>query len=126
TIADTSVTEGGDLVFQEVLSADVESGVTVSYATANGTAQTTDSDYTAAGGTLTFAGTASETQSITVHTTGDTKVEANETLTVSLSGVTAATAVQTAAIGTSGSPATGTITNNDSATLTIADTSVTE
>src|SRR5207237_1060030 len=107
-----------NMVFQVVLSADVQSGVTVNYATANGSATVTDSDYTAASGTVTFAGNANETQSITVSTTSDTKVEDNETLTVSLSGVSASTAVQTAAIGTSGSPATGTITNDDTATLT--------
>src|SRR5438132_10606728 len=87
------VSRGSNLVVTVSLSADVQGGVTVNYATADGTARTdTDSDYTAASGTLTFSGTAG-TQSVTVSTTADTKVEADETLTVSLSGVTATAGV---------------------------------
>jgi|GEM_PF-5047517 len=120
TIRGTPVAEGGNLVFTVTLSADVQDGVNVSYATADGSATLTDNDYTASNGTLNFAGVAGEQQTITVATTADAKVELTETLTVTLNGVTVAD------VTTSGSPATGRITNNDSATLTIADVSVTE
>ena len=49
---------------------------------------------------------------------GDTVVEANETFTVNLGAVTGTTATQIAAI-TSTATATGTINNDDSATLSI-------
>ena len=65
---------------------------------------------------LTFAGTAGETQTITVVVNGDTTIEANETLTVTLGAVTGTTATQSAAI-TTGAVGTGTITNDDSETL---------
>ena len=122
-----SVAEGGNLVFTVTLSAAVEErGLTVAYTTNNGTATTGDGDYTDNDGSLTFTGTAGETQTITVVTGTDTKVEADETLSVLLGAITAATATQSAAISTSGSPATGTIINNDTATLSIGNVSVAE
>src|SRR5438128_2272810 len=81
------------MVFTVSLSADVQGGVTVNYATAIGTARTdTDSDYTAASVTLTFSGTTLFPYT-TLFRSADTKVEADETLTVSLSGVTATAGV---------------------------------
>src|SRR5262249_17171846 len=79
--------------------------VTVSYATANGTA-TAGSDYTALSGALTFpAGT--PTQTMPVPIIGDTTNEANETFSVNLSAPTNATiAVSTGS---------GTILNDDGA-----------
>ena len=62
SIGDVSVTEGGNLVFTVTLSNAVQGGVKVDYASGDGTATTADSDYTAASGTLTFSGTAGETQ----------------------------------------------------------------
>ena len=54
--------------------------------TADGTATLADSDYTAVTGqTLTFVGTPGELQTFTVTPTGDTTVEADETLSVSMS-----------------------------------------
>src|SRR5947208_517025 len=107
TNPDQSVTEGGDLVFTVTLSNAVQGGVKVDYQTADGTAQTGDSDYTAATGTLVFTGTAGEQKTITVHTTADTKVEADETLTVSLSNVAPQGAgVSAGSFTTPGSPAT--------------------
>jgi uncharacterized repeat protein (TIGR01451 family) len=78
--------------------------VTVNYTTADGTASVADSDYTAAGGTLTFA-PGVLTQPITVNVNGDTKFESNETFTVNLTGPSNAT------LGTSSG--TGTIQNDD-------------
>ncbi len=120
TIDNVSVVEGGNLVFTVTLSAAVQGGVTVDFATADGTATTADGDYTANSGTLTFAGTAGEQQTITVATTADTTVEPDETLTVTLSSVTAAN------VTVEDDPATGTISNDDTATLTIGNVSVVE
>ena len=59
--------------------------LTVSYATANGTA-TAGTDYTANSGTLTFTNTAAGSQTLTVQTTEDILAENSETFTVSISG----------------------------------------
>ena len=49
--------------------------------TTDGTATTSDSDYSStAGSTLTFAGTAGETQTLNLGGLGDNKVEADENL----------------------------------------------
>src|SRR5262249_43463388 len=78
--------------------------VTISYATANGTATTTGADYVAASGTLTFA--AGETlKTISVSVNGDTTVESNETFFVNLSNPSNATLGRAQAVGT--------IVNND-------------
>jgi hypothetical protein len=58
--------------------------VTVSYATADGTATTADGDYLAASGTLSFDPGVT-TLPVTVTVLGDAKVEANETFTLNLS-----------------------------------------
>src|SRR5205814_1064406 len=109
----------------------VQGGVDRNYATHNGSATTGDSDYTATSGTLTFSGAAG-TQTITVHTGTDTKVEADEDMTVSLDSINAAAGVRgiggttPGTLTSVGSPATGTIFNDDSATVTISNASVDE
>ncbi len=100
--------EGGNLVFTVTLSAAVQGGVNVSYATADGTAKLTDNDYTSASGTLSFTGTANEQLTITVATTEDTKVELAETLTVTLSGISAANVTSVGARRRGRSPTTTT------------------
>ncbi|HEY2610066.1 MAG TPA: Calx-beta domain-containing protein, partial [Reyranella sp.] len=102
SVADATVTEGNsgtsDLAFTVTLSAAATSPVTVAYATANGTA-TAGSDYAASAGTLTFA--AGETSKVVhVQVTGDSVVEANETLTLSLSSPNGATIAHGSATGT--------------------------
>jgi hypothetical protein len=121
-INNVTVTEGNtgsvNAVFTVTLSAASGRSVTVSYATANGTA-VAPADYTAASGVLTFApGTV--TQQITVAVIGDTLDEANETFNVNLSAATNATIADNLGVGT--------ITDNDpaTATISIADASVTE
>lgn len=70
-------------VFTVALSFATPLSVTITYATANGTA-TAGVDYTASSGTITFApGTTSQT--ITVLIKGDRKKETNETFSVTLS-----------------------------------------
>jgi len=93
SIVDSTVNEGNSgsstVQLRVTLSAASSTAVTVSYATANGTA-TAGSDYTAASGTLTFA--AGETEKlITLTILGDTTVESDETLLVNLSAASGAT-----------------------------------
>jgi ribosomal protein L35AE/L33A/urease beta subunit len=120
SINDVSVTEGNSgtvtATFTVSLSAVTTQTVTVSYATANGTA-TAGSDYTAASGTLTFA-PGQTTKTVTVLVTGDTLSEANETFFVNLSGATNATFAD--------SQGQGTILNDDGPGLAVNDVSVTE
>ena len=59
----------------------------MNFATGGGTATVGD-DYTAASGTLTFAGSAGEVQTFTVATVQDDNVETDETVQVSLSELT--------------------------------------
>jgi glucose/arabinose dehydrogenase len=124
SIADVSISEGNsgttNAVFTVTLSAQPgATPVTVSYATANGTA-VAPGDFTATSGSLTFTGTTTS-QTVSVPIVGDTTVEPNESFTVSLSNPAGATLAD----GT----ATGTITNDDSAplpTLSIADVTIGE
>jgi len=93
SIGDVTVAEGNagtsDAVFSVSLSAASSSTVTVSYATANGTASA-GGDYVAVSGTLTFpAGTTSHTVAVAVN--GDMAPESTETFFVSLSGAANAT-----------------------------------
>ena len=63
--------------FTVTLSAAYDQPVTMSFRTANGTAKTSDSDYVAKTGTLTFA-PGETTKTITIEVKGDSKREANE------------------------------------------------
>jgi 6-phosphogluconolactonase (cycloisomerase 2 family) len=92
--------------------------VTVTYATADGTATTADSDYAAASGTLTIAAGGSS-GTVTVNVNGDTKFETNEGFVVNLTAPTNATIAD--------SQGAGTITNDDSQpTIAINDRSFAE
>ena len=93
TIDDVTVVEGSGgttpAVFTVRLSTSAAQAVTVSYATANGTA-IAPGDYTAASGALTFpAGTTGRTIPVTVI--GDGLVEPDETFTVQLQNAAGAT-----------------------------------
>jgi ribosomal protein L35AE/L33A len=108
-IGDVTVTEGhsGTAVATFVVTLsppNANDAVTVTYATANGSATTANNDYTATNGTVTFA-PSSTTQTISVNVNGDTTAEPTETFVVNLSNATNAT------IGDS--QGTGTITNDD-------------
>ena len=102
SIGNVSITEGNsgstNAMFTVTLTPVSGQPVTVSYATANGTA-TAGSDYTAVSGTLTFAAGVT-TQTISVPVSGDTLPEANETFTVTLSTPVNATIQVAQAIGT--------------------------
>lgn len=109
SVADASVTEGNSgssiASFLVSLSQATTAPVTVSYATANGTA-TAGSDFQSKTGTLTF-GPGETQKTITVNITGDTTVESNETFQVVLANPVNGTLAD--------GSATGTIVNDDTA-----------
>jgi uncharacterized repeat protein (TIGR01451 family) len=123
SINDVSVTEGNagttNLDFTVSLSAPAPATVTFDIATADGTAMTSDSDYSAnnlTGQTITAG---QQTYHFLVTVNGDINVEPHETLFVNLSNVTGATVAD--------SQGQGTILNDDTPTLSITPTvSVTE
>ncbi len=88
-----------DYVFTVSLSAASGQTVTVAYATTDDTATTSNSDYMAASGTLTFAPSETE-QLITVLVNGDTRHELDEAFTLALSSPTNATLGLASAAGT--------------------------
>ncbi len=115
SIADAVVTEGNsgttNLAFAVTLSGPAASAVTVSFSTANGTAQD-GSDFTALAGTLTF--NPGETQkTINVQVKGETLFEPDETFALNLASPVGATLDR--------AQATGTIRNDDTAPSTGSD-----
>ncbi|MEM1178345.1 MAG: Calx-beta domain-containing protein [Acidobacteriota bacterium] len=118
-IDDVSVIEGdaGDveLLFTATLTGDADGAFTVDVATQDGTATSASGDYTAANATLSFAGTSGETETFTVTASGDSVVEDDETFTVRLG--TPSDGRITVADGAG----TGTLENDDGATISIAD-----
>ncbi len=105
-----------DLVFTVTASPTPQTLVEVDYASSSGSA-TAGSDYTSVTGTLTFAsGQASRVIRVPVVT--DNVVEGSETLTMTLSGATNA-AINVAS-------ATGTLSNDDTATLSLNNVAITE
>lgn len=109
--------DGGTVAYQftATLDNEVDGGVMVAYTTDDGSA-TAGSDYIDNDNSLAFAGNAGETQTITVRVNGDTTVEADETFSVSLGAVSSALASD---VSTAGSPQSGTITDDDTATVTL-------
>ncbi|RYE10623.1 MAG: aggregation factor core protein MAFp3, isoform C, partial [Sphingobacteriales bacterium] len=103
----------GNAIFTVTLTGNVQNAFTVNYATANGTA-VAGSDYTATTGTVTFPANSvtGATQTITIPILNDLITEATETFTVGLSGITGSTTIATAT-------GTGTITDNDAASIAI-------
>ena len=113
TVNDASASEGDGITFTVTLDKAVPGGLTVTPSYTNGTAE--DGDYTANTTGLSFTGTANETKTFTVSTTEDEVLEANETFTVGLtvSGTTHSV--------TASDTGTGTINNDDAATVTVND-----
>jgi hypothetical protein len=102
-INDMSITEGNRgtklLTFTVTLSALSEKWISVNYATADGTAKTSDHDYQATSGTLWFApGQTTATFSVVIY--GDKRKEPNETFAVNLSAASEATILDGVGIGT--------------------------
>ena len=101
--------DSGAITVTVNLSAAASDTITVAYATSDGTA-TAGTDYTAASGTLTFVA-ADTSETFTVTPTTDTDNEDNETVTLTLSSPSGAT------LGTTNNPATLTIIDDDSLTM---------
>ena len=122
SIGDVALTEGNSgtklATFTVKLSQTSTTAVTYSIATANGTA-VAGSDYVAKALTGESIPAGQTSRTFTVGIIGDTTAEPNETFAVNLGGVSGATLLDGSAIGT--------ILNDDTtATLSIADVSVTE
>ena len=115
---DANADEGDAMTFTVTLSEAVQGGLKVTPSYTNGT--TASGDYTANTAALTFTGTKGETKTFTVSTTEDAVLESNETFTVGLSVSGAPSGV------TSSDTGTGTINNDDSAEVTIADANADE
>lgn len=126
-IDDVSQSEGdaGSTAFVFTVSLDQTSAspFTVDYASADGTATLADGDYVGASGTLSFAGTAGETHTITVNVQGDTRAETDETFRVTLGNLSGGGGVTLA-----DAEGIGTILNDDGTPilLQIADAAVDE
>jgi hypothetical protein len=107
------------LTFTITLSEPAPMPLQVTYTTSNGTA-TSGTDYSSAGGVLTFApGETSKT--VMVDVTGDTAIEADETFTM-----TAYPGVVAGGGGSGGQTAIGTIINDDYPAVAVGDATVTE
>ena len=119
TIADASANEGDALSFTVTLDKAVAGGLKVTPDFTDVTA-TESTDYSENTAVLTFTGTAGETKTFTVSTTEDAVAETNETFTVGLT-VSGASVTVTAT-----DTATGTITDDDGAVVTIEDASANE
>jgi photosystem II stability/assembly factor-like uncharacterized protein len=93
--------DGGSLLVSVSRSGGTAGAVSVSYATANGTA-TAGQDYTTTSGTLSWAAGEGGAKTFSIPLINDSLVEGNETLTISLSGPTGGLVL--------GSPASATVT----------------
>ena len=118
TVNDASASEGSGISFTVTLDTAVQGGLKVTPGYTNGTAASTD--YTTNTTALTFTGNANETKSFTVSTTEDAVLEADETFTVDLT--VSGTSLSVTATDTGA----GTINNDDSAAVTIADANADE
>lgn len=129
SINDTSITEGGDLLFAVTKNGSTSETYSVSYSTADGTAN--DTDYSPTSGGLTF--TPSQiSKTVLVSTNVDGISEVSETVLVNLSGSSGSSTIQTSqGTGTiieSGPPPTvfsignGSATEGDDITFTVTRT----
>ena len=121
TVNDVSVLEGNSgttpATFTVSLSHPSTGTVTVSYATADGSA-TAPSDYAPTSGSLTFD-PGEQTKTVTVAVNGDTAVEPDETFTLALSNASGATIADATGVGTI-------VTDDVVVTASIGDTAVSE
>ncbi len=109
-----SVTEGNSgtktITFNVKLNKATGNSFSVDYATADGTALVGDNDYLPGNGTLNFAGTSGETLPVSITINGDLKIEKTESFTLILSNLSKTFGGR---LNITGSPATGTITDDD-------------
>ncbi|RJO60428.1 hypothetical protein C4544_05145, partial [candidate division WS5 bacterium] len=115
TVGDVSITEGGDLVFTVTLNNAVAGGFDVNVSFTDDTASGVYfEDYDSTGVPLSFTGTAGESKTVTVWTNPDGLIETDETFTVNLSSANTLVDVS--------DTATGTIINDDTATVSLTAT----
>lgn len=118
--ADASPAMEGDSGTQDVtytvsVDAAVQGGFTVAL---NSSGSADSSDFSLSGSSVTFAGTAGEMETFTLSVNGDETVELDETATITLGTVSGTSSEQAGDIATGASDST-TITNDDSATVSI-------
>ena len=119
SVGDAEAAEGDVVNFAVKLTRKVASGLTVSYQTANETAESgTGKDYTAASGTLTFAADA-KIMTVAVTTLEDALDESDETFTLTLTADLPANVTLTDGV------ATGTIQDDDTRGVTVSTNAVT-
>jgi ELWxxDGT repeat protein len=120
-IADATVVETSsgtaDATFAVTLTGPAAAPVTVNYATVAGTA-TAGADFQARSGTISFPAGSAGPIDVTVPVVGDLHDEANETFQVELTGITGAVSADSKGLGI--------ILDDDVATITTADVTVTE
>ncbi len=123
-----SEAEGTALGFSVTISSPVDVALTADRVTQDGTATTGDSDYTGltSSNVTLFAAESTTPFAIPVSTTSDSKVEANEMLDLVLSSLAAGGRDVTFSGGGATLTGTGTITNDDSAVISINAPSETE
>ncbi len=121
SIDDVTLNEGASgqasFVFTVTLDAAVASAISVAASSADGSATTADGDYASNSATLSFSGSAGETEVFAVAVAGDARVEPNETFLVNLQNLSAGGLAVSIADG----QGIGTIVNDDAATLSIGD-----
>lgn len=118
TVEDVSAGEGdGTMTFTVTLDNEVQAGTSVSYNFSNGTATGGGVDFVATNGALNFTGTAGETDDITVNIEEDNLAEGSETFLLTLGAATNGVSV-------SGSPATGTILDNEAVGVNVSPLSI--
>lgn len=76
------ILEGGTITYTATLQHEIDSGIVISYATSTSGTATSDTDFEAVDDTLTFTGSAGESQSFTISTYDDSTVEGDETIVV--------------------------------------------
>ena len=113
--------------FSVTLDNAVQGGLDLAYSTNDDTATLADGDYVYNDGTLEFAGTAGEIHTITVIVNDDAKVEADELFQIILGTISGlAAGIDPDELSLLGTPVSGTITNDDTATLSIGDVTLAE
>ncbi|WP_166831721.1 Calx-beta domain-containing protein [Thalassoroseus pseudoceratinae] len=116
-----------DFTFTVTLDKPVQGGLSVAYNTNDDTATVADNDYVDNDAILSFTGTASEQQTITVRVNNDAKVELDEQFDVALGAISdLGIGIDSRDVSVAGSPLDGTIRNDDSATISIDDVTLSE
>lgn len=111
------------LTYTVALSAPVQGGVSVAYATNDGTATSTPSarDFTATSGILTFNESGDLQRTLTVNVLGDSSIENSESFTVRLGELSNVPTDLAASITVTDQPISTTLSDDDSVTVSFAD-----